>query len=92
LSLEWHRPPTTSLARLSFAEHASLAAQHNGKELWEYRRLDVYAVAASRHGKHSRGRDIPGDLGWLDQNGLTVQSASKDGTTDDVPHIHIQRD
>lgn len=84
LSLDWHRGPTVSLARLSFAEHAKLAAEHNGKDNWEYRRLDVYAVEASRHAKSSRRRNIPSDLNWLDQQGLNVISASKDGTTEDV--------
>jgi hypothetical protein len=84
LSLDWHRGPTVSLAKLSFAEHAALAAQHNGKDRWEYRRLDVFAVEASRHAKSVRGQNIPSGLSWLDQQGLNVGIASKDGTTDDV--------
>jgi hypothetical protein len=84
--LDWHHGPTVSLARLSFQEHANLAAQHNGKDNWEYRRLDVYAVEASRSTKSSssRGKSIPAELSWLDQQGLSVQEASKDGTVDDV--------
>lgn len=85
LSRDWHRGPTVSLAKLSFNEHANLAAQHNGKDKWEYRRLDVYAVDAIRSNKSStRGKHIPEDLSWLDQQGLSVQEASKDGTVDDV--------
>lgn len=84
LSRDWHRGPTVSLAKLSFAEHADLAAKHNGKDNWEYRRLDVYAVEAMQSVKSKRGKDIPDDLNWLDQQGLNVLSATKDGTTDDV--------
>ena len=71
------------LARLSFNEHASLAVQHNGKDSWEYRRLDVFAVEVSRHSK-SRGPNIPGSLDWLDQEGLTVQSARTEGSIENV--------
>lgn len=84
ISLGWHQGPTVSLGRLSFAEHANLAAQHNGKDRWEYRRLDVYTVEASHHARSSRRRSVPADLNWLNQQGLTVKSASRDGTTEDV--------
>jgi hypothetical protein len=84
LSLDWHSGPTVSLARLSFAEHAKLACEHNGKDKWEYRRLDVYSVEASRYAKSSRGRNTPSHLSWLDQKGLNFLGASEDGTTDDV--------
>jgi hypothetical protein len=69
---------------LSFAEHSKLAAEHNGKDKWEYRRLNVYAVEASGSAKSRRGRDIPNDLNWLDQKELNVGDASMDGTVDDV--------
>ena len=85
VSRDWHHGPTVSLAKLSFAEHADLAAQHNGKDKWEYRRLDVYSVEATKSTKYKRGNDIPSELNWLDQQGLNVLSATKDGTTVDVP-------
>jgi hypothetical protein len=69
---------------LSFAEHSKLAAEHNGNDKWEYRRLNVYAVEASGSAKSGRGRHIPNDLNWLDQKGLDVEEASKDGTVNDV--------
>ena len=83
VSLDWHRGPTVSLARLSFHEHANLAAEHNGKDKWEYRRLDVYAVQAS-HIRKVRKYNVPEELSWLDQKGLNVLQSSKDGTTEDV--------
>jgi len=79
ISLNWHRGPTVSLATLSFAEYSKLAAEHNGKDKWEYRRLNVYSVEASASGKSEKVRRIPDDLKWLDQGGLNV--------TDDVPLI-----
>ena len=86
ISRDWHHGPTVSLAKLSFQEHANLAAQHNGKDQWEYRRLDVYAVDAVRSNKPvARGKHVPSELSWLDQQGLNVKDVSKDGTVDDVP-------
>ena len=41
-------------------------------------------MEATKSTKSKRGRDIPSDLNWLDQQGLNVLSASKDGTADDV--------
>jgi len=87
ISLDWHQGPTVSLGRLSFAEHGNLAAQHNGKDRWEYRRLDVYMVEASHHTRSSRRRSIPSNLDWLNQQGLTVKSASRGGTTEDVKPV-----
>jgi hypothetical protein len=84
LSLNWHRGPTVSLARLSFAEHAHLAAQHNGTENWEYRRLNVFAVEANRLSNTRRQRNVQNELSWLDQTSLNVEAVSKDGTTEDV--------
>jgi hypothetical protein len=78
------------LARLSFFEHASLAAHHNGEEEWEYRRLDVFDVEASRHSGATRGPNIPTSLDWLDQQGLKVQTASRIGTTENV-HFTSER-
>jgi hypothetical protein len=88
ISRDWHHGPTVSLAKLSFQEHANLAAQHSGKDHWEYRRLDVYAVEAVRSSKTAgRGNHVPSELSWLDQQGLNVKDASKDGTVDDVPSL-----
>ena len=85
ISRDWHHGPTVSLAKLSFQEHANLAAQHSGKDHWEYRRLDVYAVEALRSSKTAeRGKNVPSELSWLDQQGLNVKDVSKDGTVDDV--------
>ena len=89
ISLNWHRGPTASLATLSFAEHSKLAAEHNGKDNWEHRRLNVYSVEASAPGKSDKVRRIPDDLKWLDQSGLNVEEATKDGTTDDVLLITV---
>ena len=47
--------------------------------------MDAYEVEASRYAKSSRGEKIPTDLDWLDQPGLNVVDASKDGTSVDVP-------
>jgi hypothetical protein len=37
LALDWHRPATTSIGKLSWTLHADLAKKHDGAERWGHR-------------------------------------------------------
>ncbi|TVY92761.1 putative oxidoreductase [Lachnellula willkommii] len=70
LAADWFSPPVTDLARLSFDEHKSLAAEFGGKEKWGYSRsisLSYTAGRASRIGR--RGDD------WLRQDSSRLDTA-----------------
>ena len=83
LALDWcDGGPLETLARRSFALHASLAQEID--DTWGYRRLTTYsgvagARAAGRHGRNAR------DLGWLSSD-VTIDRRL--GSTETTAQVH----
>jgi glycine/D-amino acid oxidase-like deaminating enzyme len=81
LALDWcDGSPLAPLARRSFALHAELAAQFEGR--WDYRRLDTLAAAASAH-RTFKG-STAGKPDWLAPEVLVHQQLGNTRTTAQV--------
>ncbi|BGP52424.1 hypothetical protein JCM10450v2_008402 [Rhodotorula kratochvilovae] len=96
LALDWHGSATASLAALSYALHAALAAEFDGAAKWGYRQLDTLSVSAdfstpTAGGKAGRQKRLKGaDLfPWLDHDVLTASDVL--GSKDTTAQVHPEQ-
>ena len=68
LASDWFSAPTASLGALSFALHAELAAEFNGRERWGYSRSTGTSLTYGDGGGRARGDD------WLREGGSRAEA------------------
>jgi hypothetical protein len=65
LALDWHGPRTSSLAKLSYDLHKSLASTYQGALRWQYRQMDslglTIRVPKLDDGRTARNEEIEGN-------------------------------
>ncbi|EEB05282.1 FAD-dependent oxidoreductase [Schizosaccharomyces japonicus yFS275] len=84
LSLEWHGPATSSLAKLSYNLHRELAEKYDGAKQWGYRALDTWSVKIDEHCKEPD--HLPESIEWIDSN--IVEKVTRLGTKKDTGQVH----
>lgn len=88
LALDWHGPPTASLAQLSYAMHESLATQYDGSKAWGYRKLDTLSVQTDSKGLKRKAK-LPAEIDWLDNN--IIGKVGVLGTTNTTAQVHPRK-
>lgn len=87
-------PSTTSLAKLSYALHLSLAQEHFGVTKWGYRTVDTLSISAdfrktTNPKTVSKGKDTSrsaGEFDWLDRE--VVKQVSSIGSRETTSQVH----
>ncbi|KAK6540552.1 hypothetical protein TWF694_009343 [Orbilia ellipsospora] len=87
LALDWHGSDTSSLAKLSYRIHASLAEKHNGRERWGYRELDTLEISCEEGKKTNKQR--AGVPNWVHQNVITKVGTL--GSQQSTAQVHPRR-
>ncbi|CCG81102.1 UPF0673 membrane protein C1F5.03c [Taphrina deformans PYCC 5710] len=88
LALDWHGPPTASLAELSYGLHESLAKQYDGANKWGYRQLDTLSVQTNTKGPRRKAM-VPSEIDWLDNS--IIEKVGVLGTTSTTAQVHPRK-